>query len=142
MLCWPFGTWASAFLAKCTRGPLKKPRSRAGELEVVLDRGCRQAAARTGWEAPPGCGEGPDRQPSGKQDREKRGGEPLEVDRGGGQEGLDAHVRQAAADGVGQPVPRRGRTDRGRVADGSSGSGRTMVLASPWQPSERQRWRW
>ena len=47
--------------------------------------------------------------------------EPLEVHRCGGEERLDAHVREPTAHGAGQPA--------------------AWVLASPWKPSERQRWR-
>jgi hypothetical protein len=43
--------------------------------------------------------------PQGRQDREKNGGEPLEVERGRGQVGLDLHVGEAAAHGAGEAVP-------------------------------------
>jgi hypothetical protein len=39
------------------------------------------------------------------EEREKGCGEPLEVHGGGGEEGLDAHVVDAAPDGAREPVP-------------------------------------
>jgi hypothetical protein len=37
--------------------------------------------------------------------RNESGGEPLQVDRGGDEEGLDAHIVETAADGAGETVP-------------------------------------
>ena len=40
-----------------------------------------------------------------QEEREQSGGEPLQVDRGGGEEGLDAHIVETAADGAGETEP-------------------------------------
>jgi hypothetical protein len=110
----------NAGLQRCRVGLLKNPRCGGGRFEAGLasvsdavgfESGCSRQPRRPGSRAP---------RPKGEKEPEKSGGEPLQVDRGGGQERLDAHVLEPAAHGASQPVP---------------------SLGLPWNPSERQRWR-
>ena len=45
------------------------------------------------------------RRPDGPKNGKKSGGEPLEIDRGGREVGLDLHVVEAASDRAPEPVP-------------------------------------
>jgi putative transposase len=91
---------------RCRVGLLKK----LGLDGAGFDAGVTSLSQRTGSPSagreepgrrPGGC----DPRPEGEKERQKSGREPLQVDRGGGQEGLDAHVLEPAPHRAGEPVP-------------------------------------
>jgi hypothetical protein len=98
--------WDDVPVQRCTVGLLKK----LGLDGAGFDAGVTSLSQRTGSPSagreqpgrrPGGC----DPRPEGEKERQKSGREPLQVDRGGGQEGLDAHVLEPAPHRAGEPVP-------------------------------------
>jgi hypothetical protein len=98
--------WQDIPVQRCTVGLLKK----LGLDGAGFDAGVTSLSQRTGSPSagreepgrrPGGC----DPRPEGEKERQKSGREPLQVDRGGGQEGLDAHVLEPAPHRAGEPVP-------------------------------------
>jgi hypothetical protein len=96
-------------LQRCWAGLLKK----LGLDGAGFDAGVTSLSQRTdspsaGREQPGRRPGGCDPRPEGEKEHQKSGREPLQVDRGGGQEGLDAHVLEPAPHRAGEPVPALG----------------------------------
>ena len=120
--CSALGTWASALRIQCTRGLLKK----LGLDGAGFDAGVTSLSQRTGslsagreepGRRPGGC----DPRPEGEKERQRAAASRFRL--------TAAAVRKAWMRMFWSPR----RTARASPC---------QVLASPWKPSDRQRWRW
>jgi hypothetical protein len=89
-------------LQACTSGLLKKPGSATASGIDLLHAACRSAGS--GWMGGSDPGIALFHPAFCPKQRKESGGEPLQVDRGGDEEGLNAHVVETAADDAGETV--------------------------------------